>query len=126
MQDNEEHLINESNALIEFLKTHPLISLNALEKKLNIPQSTLSKAVKGHRTIPIGYRYKLSLELRSYGYHIEDYIQVEVIDEDEPVFKTALEIASNICKDNQYLLDEFEVKEIIQRWQEDKDFLRRT
>lgn len=121
-----EELINESSALIQFLKKHELISLNALESKLNIPQSTLYKAVKGHRTIPIGYWYKLSLELRSYGYHIEDYIQVEVIDEDEPVLKTAFEIASHICKDNQYLLDEIEVKEIIQRWQEDKDFLSRT
>lgn len=121
MQDNEEHLVKESYALIEYLKTHPLISLNALEEKLNIPQSTLSKAVKGHRPIPIGYWYKLSLELRDYGYHIENYIKVEVIDEDEPVLKTAFEIASSICKDNQYLLDEIEVKEIIQRWQEDKD-----
>lgn len=79
MQDSEE-LINESDALIEFLKTHPLISLNALEKKLNIPQSTLSKAVKGHksRSIPIGYWYKFSLELRDYGYHIENYITVTV------------------------------------------------
>lgn len=83
MQDNEEHLINESNALIEFLKTHPLISLNALEKKLNIPQSTLSKAVKGHksRSIPIGYWYKLSFELKEYGYHIENYITVTVTEE---------------------------------------------
>ena len=81
MQDNEEHLINESNALIEYFKTHPLISLNALEEKLNIPQSTLSKAVKGHRPIPIVYWYKLSLELRDYGYHIENYISVTITEE---------------------------------------------
>jgi len=81
MQDNEEHLINENNALIEYFKTHPLISLNGLEQKLNIPQSTLSKAVKGHRPIPIGYLYKLSLELRDYGYQIENYIAVTVTEE---------------------------------------------
>lgn len=80
MQDSEE-LINESYAFVEYFKTHPLISLNALEKKLNIPQSTLSKAVKGHRPIPIGYWYKLSLELRDYGYHIENYITVTVTEE---------------------------------------------
>ncbi len=84
MQDNEEILINESDALIEYLKTHPLISLNALEKKLNIPQSTLSKAVKGHksRSIPVGYWYALSLELRDYGYHIENYITITIEDEE--------------------------------------------
>jgi hypothetical protein len=28
-----------------------------------------------------------------------------------------------ICKDNQYLLDEIEVKEIIKCWKKDRDFL---
>lgn len=41
--------------IVEFFLQHPEISLNQVEKKLNIPQSTLSKAVKKHRPIPEKY-----------------------------------------------------------------------
>jgi len=34
-----------------------------------------------------------------------------------------LGIATNICKDNLYLLDEIEVKKIIKMWQNDRDCL---
>ncbi len=36
---------------------------------------------------------------------------------------TIKEKASRICRDNQYLLDEIEVKQIIECWKKDRDSL---
>lgn len=60
-----------SEKIVKFLREHPLISLNSLEEMLDIPQSTLSKAVKenSERDIPGKHIEKLSEELLHYGFN---------------------------------------------------------
>lgn len=60
--------MTDSDKITAFLKTHDLISLNALEKRCSIPQGTLSKAVTGVRNISENHIQKLSVELKKYGY----------------------------------------------------------
>lgn len=49
--------------IISHIKAREWISLNALEKKLGIPQSTLSKAVNGERALPKKWVKPLAEEL---------------------------------------------------------------
>lgn len=53
--------------VLKFLRTHELISLNALEKKLGIPQSTLYKAIHDIRDLPAKHIPQLKAELKAYG-----------------------------------------------------------
>lgn len=58
--------MNKSDKIINFLKAHELISINALEKKCGLPQSTIYKAQNG-RTLPEKYHESLIKELKRYG-----------------------------------------------------------
>lgn len=51
-----------------WLKEHDLISINRLEKKVGIPQRSLSKAIAGIRDLPLKYHSDLITELKKYGY----------------------------------------------------------
>lgn len=62
-----------SDIITEFLKSHPLISLNALEKALEIPQSTLHKAINAARLIPSKHIFPLLCELALYGLEIDGF-----------------------------------------------------
>ena len=53
--------------IIDFLKSHELISVHALEKKCGLPQSTIYKAKNG-RTLPEKYHESLIKELKRYGF----------------------------------------------------------
>jgi len=55
---------------IEWLKTHELISINRLEKKIGIPQRVLSKVITGldGRALPDKYHGGLIKELKKYGF----------------------------------------------------------
>lgn len=54
--------------IIDWLRDHPLLSLNAIEKQLDLPQGTLSKALKGSRDLPVKHQSPLAELLKSYGY----------------------------------------------------------
>lgn len=69
-----------SKQVCDFLKTHELISVNSLEKKLNLPQSTIGQALNGSREIPSKHLYNLIFELVQYGLKIDGYDWV--IDDD--------------------------------------------
>jgi hypothetical protein len=56
-----------SKIIIIFLTSHPIVSLNALELKLNIPKGTLRHAIKGRREIPEKFIEPLMKELEGYG-----------------------------------------------------------
>jgi hypothetical protein len=56
-----------SKIIIIFLTSHPIVSLNALELKLNIPKGTLRHAIKGRREIPEKFVEPLMNELEGYG-----------------------------------------------------------
>jgi len=51
-----------------WLKEHDLISINRLEKKVGIPQRSLSKAIVGIRDLPLKYHSDLMTELKKYGF----------------------------------------------------------
>ena len=51
-----------------WLKEHDLITINRLEKKVGIPQRSLSKAMAGIRDLPEKYHADLIAELKKYGY----------------------------------------------------------
>ena len=70
MENNQQKY---TNVITEFLKSHPLISLNALEKTLDIPQSTLHKAVNSARLIPSKHIFPLLCELAGYGLEIDGF-----------------------------------------------------
>lgn len=59
---------SKSQSIIEFLQSHPLISVNALEKMCNIPQSTINKAFSGSREIPDVHINNLEAILKKYGH----------------------------------------------------------
>lgn len=53
--------------IVEWLKDHPLISLNALEKECGLPQSALSKAINGHQKLSEKHHETLYVALQKYG-----------------------------------------------------------
>lgn len=61
-----------SATIVEFLTEHPLISVNALEVELGMPQSTIGQALGGGRDIPRKYIYELICILCNYGLSIND------------------------------------------------------
>lgn len=58
------------NKAIAWLRTHDLISINRLEKKVGIPQRVLSKVITGldGRTLPEKYHEALLTEIKKYGF----------------------------------------------------------
>jgi chromosome partitioning protein len=57
--------------IIEFLKARPALSLNQLEKQAELPQSLLSKAIKGKRRLNQKHIEKLVPVLEEYGFKAE-------------------------------------------------------
>ena len=57
--------------IIEFLREHPALSLNQLEKAAELPQSLLSKAMKGKRRLNQKHIEKLVPILEQYGFKTE-------------------------------------------------------
>ena len=62
-----------SDMICDFLRSHNLISVNALEEKLNIPQSTIGKAMNENRLIPTKHIFPIICELSRYGFEIDGY-----------------------------------------------------
>jgi transcriptional antiterminator len=63
-----------SKQVCDFLKSHKLISVNKLEKKLNLPQSTIAQALNSTtRFIPSKHLYSIIFELVQYGLKIDGY-----------------------------------------------------
>lgn len=62
-----------SNIITEFLRTHPLLSINAIEIELNLPQSTIAQSIKGPRFLPVKHIYSLICLLAQYGLKIDGY-----------------------------------------------------
>jgi hypothetical protein len=54
--------------VLEWLKEHDLISINALEIKAGIPQRNLHKVLNGQRPLPVKYHKVLIKILKGYGY----------------------------------------------------------
>lgn len=69
-----------SKQVCDFLKTHELISVNSLEKKLSIPQSTIGQSLSGKRDIPQKHLFEIIHELIQYGLKIDGFDWV--IDDD--------------------------------------------
>jgi hypothetical protein len=61
-----------SSQIIEFLKSHPLLSIRSLEEKLKIPSTTIAKALSG-REIPQKYLFAVIRELGGYGLKIDGH-----------------------------------------------------
>jgi len=62
-----------SKEVCDFLKTHDLISFHGLEKKLNLPQSTIGQALNGSRDIPQKHLFEIIRELIQYGLKIDGF-----------------------------------------------------
>lgn len=74
MKDFKEKETQLSTQIIEFLKNHPLISLNKLEKKIKMrSQGTLSRCISTSKPIPSIYIFPLIYELGNYGIKIDGY-----------------------------------------------------
>ncbi|MBA4852082.1 hypothetical protein [Emticicia sp. BO119] len=69
MQANKKY----SKEIITFLKSHPFISVNAIERALDLPFTTLSKAMTGQRDISEKHLWNIILALSSYGLTIKGY-----------------------------------------------------
>jgi hypothetical protein len=70
-----------SKQVCDFLKTHELISTNGLEKKLNLPQSTIGQSLNGSRDIPRKHLFEIIRELIQYGLKIDGF---DWVLDDEP------------------------------------------
>ena len=81
MKNNEleDIIFDQGSHMVEFLRSHPFISVTAVEKAAEMPKSSLRHAMTGKRNIPIQYWYKLNNILTDYGYKSSD-----VIDADPP------------------------------------------
>lgn len=58
--------------IIIFLKSHPLISVNRLESRLNIPQRSIAQAMAGLRSIPKKHISAIEKELSHYGFSLSN------------------------------------------------------
>jgi len=59
-------MMNSDN-IVQFLKEHPLINVNALERECNLAQGVISKALNGKRTIAGSSVPAIIAVLESYG-----------------------------------------------------------
>ena len=57
--------------IIDFLAARPALSLNQLEKESELPQSLLSKVMKGKRRLNSKHLEKLLPILEHYGFAVE-------------------------------------------------------
>jgi hypothetical protein len=57
-----------SDHIITFLKSHPLISQRAIETQVGMPQATLRHSMAGRRNIPKKYIPDLCEILKEYGF----------------------------------------------------------
>lgn len=75
MKQNQQHEDEGadfmSNHFLEFLTSHPLISVRGLETAAGMPRDTIRKAKesKDGRRIPEKYFYKMGLILVNYGFN---------------------------------------------------------
>ena len=60
-----------NDKIIKFLSERPALSLNQLEKEAGLPQSLLSKVIKGKRALNEGHLTKLVPVLEKYGFNPE-------------------------------------------------------
>lgn len=58
----------KQHAILDFLRSHPLINIQKLEKQAKIPLTALHRAVKGTRGLPESFVAKLEPILKDYGY----------------------------------------------------------
>lgn len=63
--------------LKEFIRTHPLISANGVEKLLRMPTGTLR--INSSRPIPVKRRKLIEIVLKEYGYKISNNQQRFVV-----------------------------------------------
>lgn len=57
--------------IIKYLSERPALSLNQLEKEAGLPQSLLSKVLKGKRSLNENHLVKLIPVLEKYGFNSE-------------------------------------------------------
>lgn len=57
-----------SKSLIKWLRSHPLININALCEAVGYDRSNFQKAMSGNRDIPDKYLKGFEKELKKYGY----------------------------------------------------------
>lgn len=57
-----------SESLVAWLKTHPLLNINAVCEAVGYDRSNLQKAMDGNRKIPDKYLKAFKKELKKYGY----------------------------------------------------------
>lgn len=60
--------LNNADQIKAFLKSHELISVRGLEKKLNLPDDTIKKFLQGKRPLPAKYIPAIEGVLQEYGY----------------------------------------------------------
>jgi len=65
---NRNEQIKKSKQIVDFLNDRDLISVKTLEDKLNLPGSTISKAIYGTRLIPKKHIKSIECVLEKYGY----------------------------------------------------------
>ncbi len=58
--------------IIKFLSERPALSLNQLEKEAGLPQSLLSKVIKGKRALNENHLIKIVPVLKKYGFNPEE------------------------------------------------------
>lgn len=66
----QKDVINQSNMFVQFLKSHPLISIRALEKEIGASVGIIGHPMSNNavRDIPTKYWYQLYLILTHYGF----------------------------------------------------------
>lgn len=64
----ESRLMEHTDQIIEFLRTHPLISVYGLEKELGLYEGAISHAVQGRKRLPKKHVKRITAVLARYGY----------------------------------------------------------
>ena len=62
------NILKKMDKILKFLKDHPLISINGLEKKCKMPRDCIYKVKTGQRKMPTKHLSKLVEVLKEYGY----------------------------------------------------------
>jgi len=77
MKNLKDTSFDQGTHIIEFLRSHPFISVSKVEKAAEMPKSSLLAAMTGKRNIPIQHWYKLNNVLSNYGYSLGDAVQAD-------------------------------------------------
>jgi hypothetical protein len=56
--------------ILRFLKAHPCINMNALEREAGLPKRTIKLNEKNFRRIPMKHHDRVMEVLKNYGFHI--------------------------------------------------------